>query len=194
MINKTRLQNAKLPKLVGDLMHSNQFLKMFSIYALTLVMVTGLALIFAVTKEPLVLTLNTSAEVVTKGDIPKAEDQVKEAVKAYLHMRYKWKPENVRAKLQSSEAFILPVTLKAFQEAVSKVARFSTEKIVSQTIYPEDMKVDLQRRTVSVIGDRVTSIQGMKAAGDLRLEISFDSGPRTKLNPWGFYVVKEKEE
>ena len=194
MINKIRLQNAKLPKIVGDLMHSNQFLKMFSIYALTLVIITGIALILVVTKEPVVLTLNTNAEIVTQGVVPKAEDQVKEAVKAYLHMRYKWKPENVKAKLQSSEAFILPVTLKAFQEAVSKVARFSTEKSVSQAIYPEIVKVDLQNKTVSINGDRVTSIQGMKAAGELNLEISFDSGPRTKRNPWGFYVVKEKEE
>lgn len=194
MINKTRLQNARFPKLVGDLMHSNQFLKMFSFYALILAMVTGLALIFAVTKDPIVLTLNTKAEIVTEGEAPKAEDQVKEAVNAYLRMRYRWKPENVSAKLKASEAFILPVTLKAFQESVAKVTRFSTEKIVTQTIYPEEMKVDLQQKTVSVLGDRVTSIQGMKAAGDLKLEISFDSGPRTKQNPWGIYVIKEKEQ
>lgn len=194
MNDKTRLQNAKFPRIVGDLMHSNQFLKMFSIYALTLTVVTAVALIFAVTRDPIVLTLNTRAETVPQGEIPKAEDQVKEAVKAYLHMRYKWKPENVTAKLKASEVFILPMTLRAFQESVSKVARFSTEKMVTQTVYPEEMKVNLEDRTVRIEGDRVTSIQGMKAAGDLKLEISFEAGPRTKGNPWGFYVMKEKEE
>ncbi len=193
MNKNTKLSTPRLPKLVGDLMHSNQFMKMFSLYALTLVLVTSLALMFAVTKEPIILTLNTQAEVITQAGMPRADDQVKEAVKAYLHTRYRWKPDNVVKKLKSAEAFILPVTIKAFQPAVSKVAKFSMEKMVSQNVYPEVMKVDLLKKTVLVLGDRITSIQGMKAVGDLRLEISFESGPRTKDNPWGVYVIKETE-
>jgi hypothetical protein len=39
----------------------------------------------------------------------------------------------------------------------------------------------------------VTTIQGLKAAGSLRLELSFESGSRAKENPWGLYI-KEREE
>lgn len=194
MLNKTKLQNSKLPKMLGELIHSNQFLKMFSIYALTLALVTGLALLLVITKEPTVLTLNMNGEVVNQVKMPKAEDEVSAAIRAYLDKRYRWTPNDVVKKLKESEVFILPMTLKAFQKSVSKVSTFSTEKMVSQTVYPNEMKVELQKKLVSIIGDRVTAIQGMKAAGDLKLEISFEAGPRTKDNPWGIYVVKEREE
>lgn len=194
MISKTKLQNSKLPKMLGELMHSNQFMKMFSFYALTLSLVTMLALAVVATKEPTVLTLDPKAHVLDEGEIPKPEDQISVAIRAYLEKRYKWEPKNVINKLKDSEAFIMPSTLKAFREAVSKIAKFSTEKIVTQTVYPEAIRVDLQRKTALVTGDRVTSIQGMKAAGDLKLVLSFESGSRTKENPWGIYIVKETEE
>lgn len=194
MITKTKLQNAKLPKMLGDLMHSNQFMKMFSFYALTLSLVSVIALVVVANREPTVLTLDPRAHVISESEMPKPEDQISVAIRAYLEKRYKWEPKNVITKLKDSEAFIMPSTLKAFQDAVSKVAKFSTEKIVTQTVYPENIKVDLQRKTAFVTGDRVTSIQGMKAAGDLKLVLSFESGSRTKENPWGVYIVKETEE
>jgi hypothetical protein len=40
----------------------------------------------------------------------------------------------------------------------------------------------------------VTSIQGLKAAGNLKLELTFESGSRTEGNPWGLYISKEREE
>jgi hypothetical protein len=48
--------------------------------------------------------------------------------------------------------------------------------------------------TALITGDRVTSIQGLKAAGNLKLQLTFESGQRTKENPWGIYITKEKEE
>lgn len=194
MTDKTKLRASKLPRMIGDLMHSNQFLKMFSVYALTLALITCLALVFAITKEPTVLTLTPNGEVLDQVKMPRAEDEVSAAIKTYLNKRYKWRPEDVERKLKESEVFILPMTLKAFRESVSKVSKFSIEKVVSQTVYPNEMRVDLQKKVVSIRGDRFTAIQGMRAAGELKLEISFDSGPRTKENPWGVYVVKEREE
>jgi hypothetical protein len=39
----------------------------------------------------------------------------------------------------------------------------------------------------------VAAIQGLKAAGNLRLELSFEGGTRTKENPWGLYVSKNEK-
>ncbi len=83
---------------------------------------------------------------------------------------------------------------RAYQGAVANVARFSTDRLVSQKVYAEEIKVSLEKKTVAISGARVTDIQWLKAAGDLRLELSFESGPRTKANPSGIYVTKEKEE
>lgn len=196
-MQEDKLANLKmpsLPKMVGELMHSNQFLKVFSIAALVLLfMVVGVVLVM-VTKEPMVITLSPDGKAIERTVQPKAEDQIREGIKRYLEKRYQWEPENVIKKLKDSEDFITPKALKAFQGAVANVAKFSTEKIVSQKVYPEKIEIDLKNQTALITGDRVTSIQGLKAAGNLKLELTFESGPRTSNNPWGLYISKEREE
>ena len=188
------LQNARLPKMLGELMHSNQFLKVFSISALVLVfMVLGAIMVIA-TKEPLVITLGPDGKALERILVPKVEDQVREGIKHYLEKRYQWEPENVKQKLKETENFIDPSTLKFFQAAVSNIEKFSIEKIVSQKVYPLNIEINLTKKTALVTGDRITTIQGLKAAGNLKLELSFELGSRTKANPWGLYIVKEIEE
>lgn len=191
---KTTLQTARLPRMMASLIHSNQFLKMFSFYALVLVLVTTIAFTVVATREPLIITLDTQGKVLEQTKSAKPEDQIAEAIKKYLNYRYKWEPKNVVMKLKSSEAFILPGTLKVFHNDLARVARFSTEKIVSQTIYPEIVEIDIDKKSALVKGERITSIQGLKAAGELNLELLFESGPRTKENPWGIYITKELEK
>lgn len=188
------LKNSQLPKMVGELLHSNQFLKLFALSALALVFIgLGVTMVMAM-KEPTVITLNSDGKSLERTNQPKAEDQIREGIKRYLEKRYQWEPENVIKKLKDSEQFITPQALKAFQVAVANVANFSTEKIVSQKVYPEKIEIDLKKQTALITGDRVTSIQGLKAAGNLKLELTFESGPRTQENPWGIYISKEREE
>lgn len=188
------LKNSQLPKMVGELLHSNQFLKVFALSALALVfMGLGVTLVMAM-KEPTVITISPDGKSLERVNQPKAEDQIREGVRRYLEKRYQWEPENVIKKLKESEQFITPQALKAFQVAVASVAKFSTEKIVSQKVYPEKIEIDLKKQTALITGDRVTSIQGLKAAGNLKLELTFESGPRTQENPWGVYISKEREE
>jgi len=188
------LKMPSLPKMMSELAHSNQFLKVFSLSAVVLVfMVLGVILVMA-TKEPMVITLGPDGKAIERTVLPKAEDQIREGIKRYLEKRYQWEPENVIKKLKESEEFITPQALKAFKGAVSNVAKFSTEKIVSQKVYPEKIEIDLKKNTALITGERVTSIQGLKAAGNLKLELSFESGPRTQNNPWGIYISKEREE
>lgn len=189
-----KLKSTELPRKLGELMHSNQFLKLFSIASLCLVGLMLIAVIVMATKEPTIITLNVDGVKLEKTTLPKAEDQIREGIKRYLEKRYQWEPENVIKKLKESEEFITPKALKAFQDAVSNVAKFSVDKVVSQKVYPSDIKVDLKNQTALITGDRVTSIQGLKAAGNLKLELTFESGPRTKENPWGLYISKEREE
>jgi hypothetical protein len=188
------LKMPSLPKMISELSHSNQFLKVFSFSAVSLVfMVLGVILVMA-TKEPMVITLRPDGKAIERTVLPKAEDQIREGIKRYLEKRYQWEPENVTKKLKESEEFITPQALKAFQGAVMNVAKFSIEKIVSQKVYPEKIEVDLKKSTALITGERVTSIQGLKAAGNLKLELTFESGPRTTNNPWGLYISKEREE
>lgn len=188
------LKNARLPKMIGELMHSNQFLKVFSLSSLLLVFMVLGALMVMATKDPLVITLGPDGKALERVTLPKPEDQVQEAVKRYIEKRYRWEPESVTKKLKESEAFIQPTSVKAFQAAMLNIVKFSKEKIVSQTVYPSKIDVDMNKKTALISGDRITTIQGLKAAGNLKLELTFENGPRTDENPWGLYIAKEREE
>lgn len=194
MQNKLHLKSSSMPKMMGSLMHSNQFLKIFSLTALCLSIVLGLGLMFSLNKEPLVITLTPDGNILAKVDYPKPVDEIKVATRAYINLRYNWEPTDVVKKLKASEAFLLAQSLKAFQGAVFHVAKFSTDKQVAQKAYVNQIEVNLAQKTISVRGDRVTSIQGLKAAGNLKLQLSFENGPRTEQNPWGIYMTMEKEE
>ena len=194
MESKFTMKTSALPKMLADLSHSNQFLKVFSL-GLTLLcaLIIVLATIMS-SHEPIVLALGVTAQPLEEVKPPKPEDEIARAMMAYVEKRYKWEPANVVKNLKDAEAFVWLPALSLYRTAAANVARFSSEKSVTQKVYAEKPVVDLGKKTVSFTGDRVTSIQGLKVAGDLRLELSFDSGPRTKENPWGVYVTKEKEE
>ncbi len=193
METHSQLRSAKFPNMMSNLMHSNQFLKMFSFYSLSLSIITLVGLTLLINKGPEVITISMDGNFIEKGE-PKLESFVESALREYIESRYRWEPENVIERLKSSKAFILPNTEKIFEDAVSKVARFSKEKLASQKVFIDEVKVDLKSRSALITGTRVTSIQNLPAAGELRLELSFDSGPHTQKNPWGIYVTKEKED
>lgn len=194
MNTRIKLEAAKLPKALSDLIHSNQFLKLFSIFSVAVSVLSLILNLTVINSPPLVLTLASDAKPIEQREMPKPEDEIKTAIKKYIELRYKWEPTSVKERLKLAEVFIAPQSLKAYLSATANVAKFSADRQVMQRVYPDKIEVNLEKKTVSILGDRVTAIQGLKAAGDLKLELSFDSGPRTKLNPWGVYVVKEREE
>lgn len=125
--------------------------------------------------------------------MPKPEVEIERAIREYLKFRYNWEPKTIANNVSKAEAFILPGTRKAYSSAMESVVRFSAEKLVVQRVYPERILIDLKKNVATIRGDRITEIQGMKAAGDLRLQLSLDFGARTVANPWGVYVAKETE-
>jgi len=194
MNQNIQLKVGKLPSAMGALVHSNQFLKMTTVSMLGLCLLLTSLLYVSIGRPPTVLAMNSSAEMYSPVDLPKPEREVEEAIRHYIDHRYKWDPQNVTKRLQEAEAFVLPQNRGGFEKAMADIIKFSTSKAVAQRIYPDRVAVDLAKRTASISGDRVTAIQGLKAAGDLRLELTFDSGPRTAQNPWGLYILKEREE
>lgn len=193
MNESMQLRLRKLPKALAELSHSNQFLKIstFSLFALCGLLV--MVLFYQATKAPVILPLAPDGSVYMNAPKPDPKIEIERAVREYLKHRYNWTPKTVTAQVEQSRAFIQPATLKAFDSAMQNVVRFSTERIVTQRIYPVDIEVDMKKGVVMILGDRLTSIQGLKAAGDLKLELAFESGPRVEKNPWGIYISREKE-
>jgi hypothetical protein len=193
-MNTKQLKSSSFPKMLSDLANLNQFMKIFSLLSLSLVFASFLVIFYLTHQEPLILTFNSDGKNLDKMAMPKAEDLIKEGVIRYLEKRYTWMPSDVQKRLKESSFFVSPTSQKAFSEALANIIRFSLEKQVAQKVYPANIEINMKDGTALITGDRVTSIQGLKAAGNLKLQLTFESGQRTKENPWGIYITKEKEE
>lgn len=194
MDQKIILKAANWPKVVGDMTHSNQLLKTFSLCSLAIAIMSLLFAFILNNRPALVLAFSTDGKVFEETKLPSAELQIREALNAYIRYRYNWTPQNIKDNLSVAMNFILPRSSKAFDGAMSEVMKFALEKEVVQRAYPNQMSIDLKNSTAIVTGDRVSSIQGLRAAGELKVLLQFENGPRSTQNPWGIYVVKEKEE
>jgi hypothetical protein len=194
-MKQLRLQLPKLPRPLGELAHSNQILKFNVAIAYTLALSTIALLFVASSKPPIVLTLSPSAAPLEEVAAPKPEEEIARAVRAYIALRYRWDQKTVADRLRQAESFIPPASRKAFDAASANIVKFAQEKGVLQRVYVGDsVTVDLDRKVALVTGDRITAIQGLKAAADFRLSLDFEPGPRTRENPWGVYFDKEREE
>ncbi|MBY0316105.1 MAG: hypothetical protein K2Q26_11330 [Bdellovibrionales bacterium] len=194
-MNQTiQLKIKKLPRALAELAHSNQFLKIsaFCSYGICLLLVT--VCFYQSAKPPVVFSFAPDASVFQNAEMPKPENEIRQAIKQYVEKRYRWEPKTVREQIDSARAFVAATALSSFSSGTSNVVRFSTDKNVSQRVYPYKIAIDMKTGVASVIGDRITEIQGLKAAGDLKLQLTFNYGPRTAKNPWGVYITKEKEE
>ena len=193
MNDSVKLKLRKLPKALAELSHSNQFLKMSAFSAYLICILLLVIICYQAFKPAAVLTLSPDGSLYQEAPRPDPKVEIERAVREYLKYRYNWTPKTVGAQVGRAGDFILSSTKRAFEGSMQNIIRFSVDKIVAQRVYPVEMQVDLKKGVVVVSGDRITSIQGLKAAGDLRLELGFESGPRTEQNPWGVYISKEKE-
>ena len=193
MNTSVKLETPKFPNAISDLIHSNQFLKMFAIVSSGISTLSIFAMLVMVFKAPVVITLTESAELIDQRSLPKAEDEVKAAVTRYIDQRYRWEPTNVSEHLKNAEAFVGSAAINAYEKAAANVVKFSVDKQVTQKIFPEQVSVNIEGKKALITGTRVTAIQGIRAAGDLKIELILEYGSRTKQNPWGVFIIKENE-
>lgn len=191
---KVKFKVGAFPRMLADLSHSNQFLKVFAVGCLALSLLLTTLVFFTFARKPIVIAMTESAEILKQIELPKPESEVRQAILAYVERRYNWTSQTVDQQLEKAQAFIGSGNMQSFLQGTSNVKRFSKEKMVTQRAYASSLAVDLKRSVVTIAGDRITEIQGMRAAGPLSLELGFQSGSRTSSNPWGVYVVKETEK
>lgn len=191
---RSRIENVKFPKALADLKHANQFLKVFAL-ALSILSFAALSLaVVLITRGPNVITLTPSGAVLGIDEAPNPEKEVEAALRKYISLRYTWTPKSVKEKLGEARQFVHQNSLRSFDTDLLAVQKFATDRNVSQRGYVSEIRVDLEKQTAHVRGDRVTTIQDLTAAGELILVLQFESGPRTKTNPWGIYVGRERNE
>lgn len=191
---KARLEAVKLPKVLADLKFANQFLKVFSLGSLLLCFASITLAIVILTQGPKVIALSPSGAILGIDESSNPEREVEAALRKYISLRYSWDAKTVKDKLSKAREFVNQSALKAFDSDLGEVQKFAIDRGASQRGYASELTVDLEKRSARVRGDRVTTIQGLTAAGPLTLTLQFESGPRTRANPWGIYVSKERNE
>jgi hypothetical protein len=191
---RAKLESVKLPQVLAELRHANQFLKIYSAGATFLSLLCLSLVLLLLNKESEIIVLSETGSRLAINERPDPNAQVVSALTEYIKHRYSWEPKTIKTQLALARQFVRDSALKSFDSGLAEVEKFALERNVTQRGYAASIEVDLQKQIASVKGDRVTSIQGLTASGQLNLVLQFEPGPRTKANPWGIYIVRERNE
>lgn len=192
MNEKQVLKMSSYPKLVQDFAKENFNLKFLTAAALAVSALSLALSIYLIRRGPVVVALDGNGEV-ARFEQKITDVQIVAATKEYISHRYSWDFESIKVELKKAEHFVAPNLVTAFQKSLAETVRYVNEKKVRQRVYPKTVDVDLKEKKISVVADRFTDFDGLKAATEMRLEFWFSTGDRTVTNPWGIYMVKEVE-
>ncbi|WP_415062641.1 hypothetical protein [Bdellovibrio sp.] len=180
------------PKLIQEFANENFNLKALCGALLGLMFILLILVVYLVKKGPDVIALDANGQI-AKVETRITDVQVREAAENYISYRYQWNSETISSQLKKAELFIDPILVTAYRKSMLDVQKFVKEKKVKQKVYPYDVKVDFKEKKITVIADRITEFDNLKAATAMRLVLSFGIGDRTSINPWGVYINKEAE-
>jgi hypothetical protein len=193
-MNKTVLINPSYPQMIQNFARENFNLKILSGACLALLFVSLATVAYLVKRGPMVIAMSESGKV-TQIETKVTDFQIKEAIRVYLNHRYGWDDKNIGSSLRLSEFFVEPSLVGSFRKSMSDTIKYVHDKKVSQRVYPREdsIKVDLKEKSVTLVADRFTEFDNLKAATEMKLKLWFEKGDQTIQNPWGVYVVKELE-
>jgi len=179
-------------KLFSDLSYQNQVLKSVVFGLITVLLFALCAILIFSYRGPTVVGLAENGEVVELSD-QLTSRQIEAAARHYLHLRYNWRKDTLPTASKLTEAMIADSAIPAFRKTIQDLVKFSAGKKIEQRVYARSIDVDVQKKSVFVVADRINEIESLKAATELRVALKFTLGDRTVSNPWGVYIEKEAE-
>ena len=191
-MKKLNLTAHRYPQMVQAFAKENFNLKVLSGSCLGLLFLSLIVIAYLVKKGPTVIALDNTGEV-ARVETKVTDLQIQSAVKEYLSHRYSWDEKSIGDELKKAEFFVQPSLVASFQKSMIETIKYVREKKVKQRLYPKRVDVDLKEKTVSIIADRITEFDNLKAATETKVKLWFDVDDRTVVNPWGVYVTKELE-
>lgn len=191
---RQKLSSSSYTEMVRSFAKENFNLKILSGACLALLLISLIIVAFLLRQGPMVVALDSSGEV-TDIETKVTDAQIKAAVKQYVQRRYSWNYKNISDRLRNAELFVDPILVPSFRKSMIETIKYVQEKNVSQRMYPrdEETEIDLKAKTVTLVMDRFTEFDSLKAATETKLKVWFATGDRNFVNPWGVYVTKEQE-
>ena len=190
---KINLQISSYPKAMQQFAIENFNIKYLRAGLLAVTFLLTLLVLFLVKQGPLVIALNSTGEI-SRIETKVTDLQIQAAVKEYINHRYSWDEKTISESISKAKFFVLPSLTQAFERSMLEVQKFVREKKVKQRVYPKNVVLDLKEKKVTVVADRITEFDNLKAATEMKISIQFTVEGRTVVNPWGIYITKESEE
>jgi len=193
MNKKIMLQVSSYPKAMKEFAEENLSVKYLCGALLSLSFLLLIVVLYLLKKGPTVIALDSTG-VVAKIESKVTDLQIDSAIREYISHRYSWDDKTVVEELNRAKFFVLPSLAGAYERSMLETQKFAREKKVRQRVYPKSVSVDLKEKRVTVLADRITEFDNLKAATEMRLLLQFTTDDRTIINPWGVYITKETEE
>lgn len=187
-----KIEIKKYPRMVEEFAKENFNLKMLTASLLIVVLIVLAMLLYFIKSGPLIIALGENGQV-AKVETKITDLQIESAIREYLSYRYNWDDKNIGEKLQKAQFFVIPSMLTAFQKSMIDVQKFVREKKVTQRVYPKSISIDLKEKKATIIADRITEFDALKAATEMHLSLQFTVDERSVTNPWGIFITKETE-
>ncbi len=192
MTDVKHIEIRKYPKMVEEFAKANFNLKVLSAALIMIVIVVLAMLLYLVKSGPKVIALAENGQI-AKVETKITDLQIDSAIREYLSYRYNWSEQTITSQLQKAQFFVIPSMSLAFQKAMLEVQKFVKEKKVTQRVYPKNIQIDLKGKKATVLADRITEFDNLKAATELKLVLDFSVDDRSVVNPWGIFITKETE-
>ncbi len=193
MNSKIRLHASQYPKAMREFAEENLNLKFLCGALLALFALMLMLVLYLVKQGPTVIALDGTGEV-SRVETKITDIQIEAAIKEYIKHRYSWDEKTVATEIGKAKFFVLPSLVAAFERSMVETKKYVREKKVRQRVYPKAISVDLEEKSATVLADRITEFDNLKAATEMRLVFQFAIESRTIVNPWGVYITKETEE
>lgn len=193
MKNKIAIQLSSYPKVMREFAEENFNIKFLCGALLAVTFLMLMLVLYLVKKGPTVIALESSGSIALI-ETKITDVQIEAAAKEYIRHRYSWDERSISEELEKAKFFVLPTLAQAFERSMQETMKFVREKKVRQRVYPKSVSVDLKEKRISIIADRITEFDSLKAATELKLFLQFTIDDRTVINPWGVYITKESEE
>ena len=192
MTDVKHIEIRKYPKMVEEFAKANFNLKVLSAALIMIVIVVLAMLLYLVKSGPKVIALAENGQI-AKVETKITDLKIDSAIREYLSYRYNWSEQTITSQLQKAQFFVIPSMSLAFQKAMLEVQKFVKEKKVTQRVYPKNIQIDLKGKKATVLADRITEFDNLKAATELKLVLDFSVDDRSVVNPWGIFITKETE-
>lgn len=193
MTNTIKLQFNKVPEILRDLSKQNMNLKNLCLSLGVLLFLSVIANVFLSQKNTQIVALDAFGSI-AKVETKVTDLQVESAVKEYLSFRYGWNHKNIEEELDKAKLFVHPSLVNSFSKSMMSTIKYVKEQKVTQRVYMKTIEVDLKKKIIKLVADRITDFDGLKAVTDLKLVLNFEIDTRSVVNPWGVYITKESEE